>query len=89
MRGERSWRAESGQAEQVLRFSADDRSEWDQVAQTILLKDLATAVNFRMQRIAASVQLVKALGGGWGTTRTHTGSFRSRSGFFASKEAVR
>jgi len=35
------------------------------VAQTILLNDEQTAVNFRMQEMVASVQLIKALGGGW------------------------
>jgi NodT family efflux transporter outer membrane factor (OMF) lipoprotein len=34
-------------------------------AQTALLSDQETAVNFRMQRMVASVQLIKALGGGW------------------------
>jgi NodT family efflux transporter outer membrane factor (OMF) lipoprotein len=34
-------------------------------AQTILLNDQQTAVNFRAQRVVASVQLIKALGGGW------------------------
>lgn len=34
-------------------------------AQTILLADQQTAVTFRMQKMVASVQLVKALGGGW------------------------
>jgi NodT family efflux transporter outer membrane factor (OMF) lipoprotein len=34
-------------------------------AQTIMLNDQQTAVNFRMQRMVASVQLIKALGGGW------------------------
>ena len=34
-------------------------------AQTILLDDQQTAVNFRMQQMVASVQLIKALGGGW------------------------
>jgi NodT family efflux transporter outer membrane factor (OMF) lipoprotein len=34
-------------------------------AQIILLNDQQTAVNFRMQRMVASVQLIKALGGGW------------------------
>ena len=34
-------------------------------AQTVLLGDQQTAVNFRMQQWVASVQLVKALGGGW------------------------
>jgi NodT family efflux transporter outer membrane factor (OMF) lipoprotein len=35
------------------------------VAQTVLLNDRQTAVNFRVQEMVASVQLVKALGGGW------------------------
>ena len=35
------------------------------VAQTILLNDREAAVNFRTQQIVASVQLIKALGGGW------------------------
>jgi len=34
-------------------------------AQTTLLNDQQTAVNFRMQEMVASVQLIKALGGGW------------------------
>jgi len=34
-------------------------------AQTALLSDQQAAVNFRMQEMVASVQLVKALGGGW------------------------
>ncbi len=34
-------------------------------AQTILLNDQETAVNYRMQEMVASVQLIKALGGGW------------------------
>ena len=39
------------------------------VAQTILLNDRQTQVNFRMQQIVASVQLIKALGGGWDTAK--------------------
>jgi outer membrane protein TolC len=35
------------------------------VAQTALLSDQQTAVNFRMQEMVASIQLIKALGGGW------------------------
>lgn len=35
------------------------------VAQTILLSDQQTAVNFRMEKMVSSVQLIKALGGGW------------------------
>jgi NodT family efflux transporter outer membrane factor (OMF) lipoprotein len=38
-------------------------------AQTILLNDQQTAVNFRMQQMVASVQLIKALGGGWDSTQ--------------------
>jgi len=34
-------------------------------AQTILLNNQQTAVNFRVQQMVASVQLIKALGGGW------------------------
>jgi len=34
-------------------------------AQTALFADQQAAVNFRMQRMVASVQLIKALGGGW------------------------
>jgi outer membrane protein TolC len=36
-------------------------------AQTIYLNDQQTAVNFRMQQMVASVQLIKSLGGGWDT----------------------
>ncbi|MGD1211491.1 MAG: efflux transporter outer membrane subunit [Candidatus Acidiferrales bacterium] len=35
------------------------------VAQTALLNDQQTGVNFRMQQMVAAVQLIKALGGGW------------------------
>src|SRR5271157_2604400 len=38
-------------------------------AQTILLNDRQSAVNFRMQQMVASVQLIKALGGGWDATQ--------------------
>jgi NodT family efflux transporter outer membrane factor (OMF) lipoprotein len=34
-------------------------------AQTIVLADQQATVNFRMQQMVASVQLIKALGGGW------------------------
>ncbi len=39
------------------------------VAQTTLLNDQQTAVSFRMQEMVASVQLIKALGGGWDATQ--------------------
>ena len=39
------------------------------VAQTTLLNDQQTAVNFRSQQMVASVQLIKALGGGWDATQ--------------------
>ena len=38
-------------------------------AQTALLTDQQAAVTFRMQRMVASVQLIKALGGGWDADR--------------------
>jgi len=38
-------------------------------AQTALLNDQQAAVNFRMQRMVAAVQLIKALGGGWDSSR--------------------
>jgi NodT family efflux transporter outer membrane factor (OMF) lipoprotein len=38
-------------------------------AQTALLTDQQAAVNFRMQRMVASVQLIKALGGAWDASR--------------------
>jgi NodT family efflux transporter outer membrane factor (OMF) lipoprotein len=38
-------------------------------AQTTLLNDQQTAVNFRVQEMVASVQLIKALGGGWDVAR--------------------
>jgi outer membrane protein TolC len=34
-------------------------------AQTTLLSNQETAMNLRMQQMTASVQLIKALGGGW------------------------
>jgi len=41
-------------------------------AQTIVLNDQQTAVNFRMQQMVASVQLIKALGGGWDVAQLPT-----------------
>ncbi|MFI5095631.1 MAG: efflux transporter outer membrane subunit [Candidatus Acidiferrales bacterium] len=38
-------------------------------AQMVVLNDQQTAVNFRMQQMVASVQLIKALGGGWDVTQ--------------------
>lgn len=38
-------------------------------AQTALLSSQQTAVNLRMQQMAATVQLIKALGGGWNTSQ--------------------
>lgn len=38
-------------------------------AQTILLNTQQTAVAFRVQQLVASVQLIKALGGGWDTSK--------------------
>jgi NodT family efflux transporter outer membrane factor (OMF) lipoprotein len=40
-------------------------------AQTILLNDQEAAVTFREQQMAASVQLVRALGGGWNVSQLH------------------
>ncbi len=42
-------------------------------AQTALLNAQQTAVNFRMQEMVASVQLIKALGGGWEATQIPSG----------------
>lgn len=42
------------------------------VAQTTLLDDQETAVNFRMQQMVARVQLIKALGGGWDSAQMPT-----------------
>ncbi len=35
------------------------------IAQTTLLGNQRTALNLRMEQMTASVQLIKALGGGW------------------------
>jgi outer membrane protein TolC len=35
-------------------------------AQTTLLNNQRTALNLQMEQLIASVQLIKALGGGWG-----------------------
>ncbi len=43
-------------------------------AQTLVLSDRQTAVNFRMQQMVASVQLIKALGGGWDAAQIPTPS---------------
>lgn len=40
------------------------------VAQTTLLTNRRAATNLRMEQMAASVQLVKALGGGWDASKT-------------------
>jgi len=41
-------------------------------AQTTLLSNQRTAMNLRMQQMTASVQLIKALGGGWDVSRRTT-----------------
>jgi outer membrane protein TolC len=38
-------------------------------AQTTLLINQQTAVNLRMQQLSATVQLIKALGGGWNASQ--------------------
>jgi NodT family efflux transporter outer membrane factor (OMF) lipoprotein len=40
------------------------------IAQTTLLTNRRAAINLRMEQMAASVQLVKALGGGWDASKT-------------------
>jgi outer membrane protein TolC len=41
-------------------------------AQTTLLTNQRTAVNLQMQQMTASVELIKALGGGWNETQLPT-----------------
>ena len=41
-------------------------------AQTALLNNQRTAMNLRMQQMTASVQLIKALGGGWDVSQSTT-----------------
>jgi outer membrane protein TolC len=41
-------------------------------AQTALLSNQRTAMNLRMQQMTASVQLIKALGGGWDVSQSTT-----------------
>jgi hypothetical protein len=40
--------------------------------QTTLLTNQRTAVNLRMQQMTASVELIKALGGGWNSSQLPT-----------------
>jgi NodT family efflux transporter outer membrane factor (OMF) lipoprotein len=42
------------------------------IAQTALLSNQRTAMNLRMQQMTASVQLIKALGGGWDVSHSTT-----------------
>ena len=42
------------------------------IAQTALLSNQRTAMNLRMQQMTASVQLIKALGGGWEVSHSTT-----------------
>jgi NodT family efflux transporter outer membrane factor (OMF) lipoprotein len=58
--------AERGLREATVRYSAG-LDPWLNVlnAQTLLLASRQTAVNYCSQRMIASVQLIKALGGGW------------------------
>ena len=48
-------------------------------AQTTLLSNQRTAMNLRMQQMTASVQLIKALGGGWDVSQKN-GSGHSLNG---------
>jgi outer membrane protein TolC len=41
-------------------------------AQTALLSNQRTALNLRMEQMTASVQLIKALGGGWDVSQRTT-----------------
>jgi outer membrane protein TolC len=41
-------------------------------AQTTLLTNQRTEVNLQMQQMTASVELIKALGGGWNTAQLPT-----------------
>ncbi|MGB8369143.1 MAG: hypothetical protein ACLPYZ_01445 [Limisphaerales bacterium] len=41
-------------------------------AQTALLTNQRTAMNLRMEQMTASVQLIKALGGGWDVSQGTT-----------------
>ena len=51
------------------------------IAQTSLLNNQRTAVNLRLQQIAATVQLIKALGGGWETSALSKGlATKARAG---------
>ena len=43
------------------------------IAQTTLLNNQRTAMNLRMEQMAASVQLIKALGGGWDVSHEKDG----------------
>jgi len=38
-------------------------------AQTLLLSNQMTALNLRMQQMETSIQLIKALGGSWSSSR--------------------
>ena len=49
-------------------------------AQTVVLSDQQIAVNFRMQQMVASVQLIKALGGGWDVSQLPTPSDLKKNG---------
>src|SRR5205814_6048891 len=43
------------------------------IAQTSLLNNQRTAVNVRLQQVSATVQLIKALGGGWDASQLSKG----------------
>jgi len=44
------------------------------IAQNALLSNQRTGMNLRMQQMTASVQLIKALGGGWEGSHSTTAS---------------
>ena len=62
--------AERSLKEATIRFTAGLDPYLNVIsAQTIVLTDQQAAVNFRMQQMVASVQLIKAIGGGWDVTK--------------------
>ena len=61
--------ARRGRFDECQPAGCNDQAQRAHAAQTVLLNCQQSAVTYRSQQMVASVQLIKALGGGWDITR--------------------
>jgi hypothetical protein len=57
-------------------------------AQTALLNNQRTALNLQMEQLTASVQLIKALGGGWDASLKQPPEYAPLAAFFTAPHSA-